>query len=78
MPVTLSLKNVPNEYAEKLRERAARHHRSVQGELMSIVEDALQTSERLTPKAMLQSIRDMGLSSGCESTHIVRTDRSAH
>ncbi len=78
MPVTLSIKNVPDEYAKKLRERATRHHRSVQGELMSIVEDALQTSERLTPEAVLQSIRNMGLSSGRESTGIVRIDRNIH
>jgi len=78
MPVTLSIKNVPDEYAQQLRERAARHHRSVQGELMSIVEDALTTSGRLTPDAVLQNIRDMGLSSGRESADIVRIDRNSH
>jgi len=77
MPVTLSIKNVPDEYAQKLRERAARHHRSVQGELMSIVEDTLQTSDRLTPERILQNIRATGLSSGSDSTHIIRTDRDA-
>jgi len=78
MPVTLSIKNVPDEYAKKLRERATRHHRSVQGELMSIVEDALATSGRLTPKTVLQNIRDMGLSSERESADIVRIDRNSH
>lgn len=40
MPVNLSIKDVPDELAERLRQRAARHHRSLQGELMSIIEQA--------------------------------------
>ncbi len=31
MPVSLSIKNVPDELAQRLRERAKRNHRSVQG-----------------------------------------------
>ena len=38
--VSLSIKNVPAELAARLRERAARHHRSLQRELMAIVEAA--------------------------------------
>ncbi len=33
----LSIKNVPEEVVEKLRQRATRHHRSLQGELMDLV-----------------------------------------
>ena len=40
MPVNLSIKNVPDEIAEELRERAARNHRSLQGELLAIIEEA--------------------------------------
>lgn len=40
MSVNLSIKDVPNELAQALRERAARHHRSLQGELMAIIEEA--------------------------------------
>ena len=40
MPVNLSIKNVPDTLAAKLRERAARNHRSLQGELMAILESA--------------------------------------
>lgn len=40
MAVNLSIKDVPDELAERLRQRAARHHRSLQGELMAIVEQA--------------------------------------
>ena len=39
--VNLSIKNVPETVARKLRERAAQHHRSLQGELMAILEGAV-------------------------------------
>lgn len=40
MPVNLSVKNVPEALASKLRARAERNHRSLQGELMAILESA--------------------------------------
>jgi plasmid stability protein len=40
MPVNLSVKNVPDALAERLRARAARNHRSLQRELLSILESA--------------------------------------
>ena len=40
MGVNLSVKNVPAALAAKLRERAERNHRSLQGELMAILEAA--------------------------------------
>lgn len=36
----LSIKDVPDAWAEALRQRAARNHRSLQGELMAIIEQA--------------------------------------
>ena len=41
MPVTLTIKQVPERLAAKLRERAAASHRSLQGELMAILEEAV-------------------------------------
>src|SRR5512143_1666259 len=41
MAVNLSVKNVPDELAELLRRRAAANHRSLQKELLSILEAAL-------------------------------------
>ena len=38
---TLSVKDVPDAWAKALRQRAARNHRSLQGELMAIVEQAV-------------------------------------
>lgn len=40
MAVTLTVKHVPDRVAEKLRLRAAASHRSLQGELMAILEEA--------------------------------------
>lgn len=37
---TLTIKDVPEPLAEQLRQRAARNHRSLQGELMAIIETA--------------------------------------
>ena len=40
---TLSIKDVPEDWAEALRQRAARNHRSLQGELTAILEAALRS-----------------------------------
>jgi antitoxin FitA len=37
----LSIKNVPTAVVEKLRDRAASQHRSMQGELLALILDAL-------------------------------------
>lgn len=55
----LSIKDVPPEMAEQLRLRAARHHRSLQGELMSILEQALK--EAPTPPSQDWLTQQAGL-----------------
>ncbi|MCA3242283.1 MAG: hypothetical protein ING89_13385 [Rubrivivax sp.] len=44
MGVSLSIKDVPEALAQRLRERALRNHRSLQRELMAIVEAAASSS----------------------------------
>jgi plasmid stability protein len=54
MPVNLSVKNVPDALAERLRQRAERNHRSMQGELMALLEAAVndvQAQRANTPAA---------------------------
>lgn len=46
----ISVKDVPEAWAEALRQRAARHHRSLQGELMAILENAVMGSLPATPQ----------------------------
>jgi len=53
MPVSLSIKNAPDDMVRRLKERAQRHHRSLQGELMAILEEAVGTSRPLTPDGVL-------------------------
>ena len=45
MAVNLSIKGVPDNLAERLRARAERNHRSLQGELMAIVSEAAREVE---------------------------------
>ena len=75
MPVSLSIKNAPDEMVKRLKERAERHHRSLQGELMAILEEAVGTPRPLTPDDVLAEVRRMGLSTPREATAIVREDR---
>ena len=49
MPVNLSIKAVPDALAQRLRERAERNHRSLQGELMALIERA--AAEPVEPDA---------------------------
>jgi plasmid stability protein len=77
VPVNLSIKNAPDEVVQRLRERAQRNHRSLQGELMAIIEDAVQPAGRLTPKDYLAEIRKLGLNSPNEAAEMVRADRDS-
>ncbi|NMG65813.1 Arc family DNA-binding protein [Azoarcus indigens] len=47
----LSIKNVPEALAERLRQRAASNHRSLQGELMAIIEQAVDAPPASPPAA---------------------------
>ena len=51
MPVSLSIKDVPEALAERLRVRASRNHRSLQRELMAIVEAAAAGPDVQVPHA---------------------------
>ncbi len=77
MPANLSVKNVPDELMQRLRQRAARHHRSLQGELMSIIEESVRSNEHLTPEKLLAQVRNLGLRTASESVEMIRADRDA-
>lgn len=49
MGVSLSIKNVPDDLAERLRTRAARNRRSLQRELMVILEQAVASRHSAVP-----------------------------
>ncbi|MBV9776723.1 MAG: Arc family DNA-binding protein [Acetobacteraceae bacterium] len=75
MPVNLSIKNAPEQVVQRLRERAARHHRSLQGELLAIVEAAVQEDRPAAPAEILAEIRRLGLHTPSESAALIRADR---
>lgn len=77
MPVNLSIKNVPDEIAVRLRRRAARAHRSLQGELMAILERAVRDEDRLTPAEALEHVRRLGIETPDEATGMIRRDRDS-
>lgn len=77
MSVTVSVENVPEELAAKLEQRAKRFHRSLQGELMVILERAASETERLSPQEVLEKVRTLGLRTPSESAAFVRQDRDA-
>lgn len=78
MAVNLSVKNVPDHIAERLRRRAAKHHRSLQGELMAILEESLVARDRsLAPVEVLAAVRASGLQTPAEAVKFVREDRNA-
>ncbi len=77
MPVNLSIKNAPDDVVQRLRERAERHHRSLQGELMAIIEAAVREERHSTPAAILAEVRRLGLNTPREAAAIVRADLNA-
>ena len=54
---------------------SARNHRSLQGELMAILEQSVTNEAPLTPKQILNEVRKLGLSTGSEATEMIREDR---
>ncbi len=70
--VTLSVKNVPKRVAERLKSRAARHHRSLQGELLAILSEAAETTSLDELTALVDRL---GLRTPSESAALVREDR---
>jgi plasmid stability protein len=74
MPVTLTIKGVPDRVADALRVRAAASHRSLQGELMAILEDATTHAHgrRMTLAEAWERARRAGPPSRNESRVIVR------
>jgi len=70
--VTLSIKNVPAAVAKGLKERAARNNRSLQGELLAILEEA---GHRITLDDIAALAKRLGLNSSSESARMIREDR---
>lgn len=77
MPVNISIKNVPDEIAARLRRRAAESHRSLQGEMLTILEEAVNVQPALGALEALAKVQGSGLESPDEATQMIRADRDA-
>ena len=77
MPVNLSIRNAPDDVVVRLKARAARNHRSLQGELMAIVEAAANEPlrEKIDARELLARVRALGIKSPDESVKIIREAR---
>ncbi len=73
--MNLSIKNAPEDVVERLRRRAERHRRSLQGELLAIIEAAAQEEQPATPADVLAEVRRLGLRTPSESAALIRADR---
>lgn len=70
--VTLSVKDVPVDLADRLKKRAAENHRSLQGELRAILEAAGHT---LSVSDVAALVKRLNLKTPSESAAIIRADR---
>lgn len=75
MPVNLSIKNAPEDLIERVRERAKRNHRSLQGEVLAILEEEVGSGPKKTPREILDEVRRLGVKTPSESVAMIREDR---
>jgi plasmid stability protein len=77
MPVNLSIKNAPDDVVDYLRRRAARHHRSLQGELLSILEDVarVDASRRSLTVDEVAALSEQVGPRSASSVEMIREDR---
>ena len=74
MPTSLSIKNVPEEIVTRLKERATRHHRSLQGELLALLEEAVKP-KRKSVRDLRREISELGLQTPEEALDMIRESR---
>jgi antitoxin FitA len=75
--VNLSIKNAPDQVVQRLRQRAKRHHRSLQGELLAIIEAAVREDQPAAPADVLAEVRRLGLETPSEAAALIRADRDS-
>ena len=76
---SLTIRKIPGTVLQRLRERAVRHRRSMQGEVLSILESAAaESSARLDAEGFHKRLQSMGLRTPAESAEMIRQDRDGH
>jgi antitoxin FitA len=77
MPINLSIKNAPDDLVAALKIRAQRNHRSMQREVLTILETAVREPRPLTPDEILAKVRRLGLRTPAEAADMIRKDRDS-
>ena len=72
-----SIKNVPEHVVKRLRQRAARNRRSLQGELLDLIERAVDEVPTISAREVFDRIRKLNLPVGESSLDIIRDTRDA-
>ena len=72
----LSIKGVPEHQVERLRRRAKANHRSLQGELRALIEEAVEGgSRKLSIDQLVEKVGTLGLKRRNEAVRLIRQDR---
>lgn len=77
MGVNISIKNVPADKVERLKVRAKLNHRSLQGELLALINSAIGVPPKgaITIEELAERGRKLGLKTPSESVQMIREDR---
>jgi plasmid stability protein len=75
--ISLSIKNVPEHVVKRLRQRAARNRRSLQGELLDLIERAADEVPTISAREVFERIKKLNLPAGESSAEIIRETRDA-
>ena len=74
--LSLTVRNIPRPVLERLRKLAARHRRSMQGEILAILEAAATESvPRRSALETLQRVRALGVRTPAEAAEMIADDR---
>jgi plasmid stability protein len=81
MGINISIKNVPEEKVAQLKARAKRNHRSLQGELLALIEAATKAEPpaqgTMTIDEVIEQELRLGLRTPDQATQWIREDRDS-
>ncbi|MFO1456146.1 MAG: Arc family DNA-binding protein [Steroidobacteraceae bacterium] len=73
---SLTIRDIPRPVLERLKARAERHRRSMQGEILAILESAaVEGVSRRSVAETLEYVRSLGVRTPAESVDMIRADR---
>lgn len=72
---SLTIRNIPAPILALLKARAKQHHRSMQGEILAILEEATSAPARRSLSQAYARMQATGLESTAEAAALVRADR---